>query len=235
MPKVTETRRGKPDRPTDWGLLTHRELLDLGIARVTEFCRRNDLEPPIINVIRREVWHLDLCAYWRPEGIKVHPRLAAEGYGPGINICPEECSRPTTQAQFRNWSWPGSVSDRTPYGVLAHETGHYLDWTVGERKETYSSEYSEAVMKESGEQPITSYAPNPAEWFAEMARLFITNPLLLRALRPRAYGILCERFSPLIPLESLFGKDTEGWRHDLGAGAPERIVNNLARRVREGK
>lgn len=45
-------------------------------------------------------------------------------------------------------------------------------------------------MEESGELPITSYAPNPAEWFAEIFRLFVTNHGLLKQLRPKTYNIL---------------------------------------------
>lgn len=39
---------------------------------------------------------------------------------------------------------------------------------------------------------ITSYAPNAMEWFAEIFRLFVTNPDLLKLIRPKAYKAILD-------------------------------------------
>lgn len=44
------------------------------------------------------------------------------------------------------------------------------------------------------EEPITSYSPNVQEWFAEMFRLFVTNPDLLMMIRPMTYRDFIERW-----------------------------------------
>lgn len=229
--------------PVVSGRSTPRELLDAGVARLERFYSRNPVLPvQPLNVVPGETWYFDACAYWRPVQENPSPgelKLIERGYGPGINLCLEECARPATQNQVRNWSWPGSVTDRTPYGVVAHELGHAADWhmsrSLGLPVSSYGGEYSRHVRVKAKEPPLTSYCPNDWEWFAECFRLFVTNPLLLRALRPRTYAALCERWQPLIPLGALFPKEGPKWRHDLGEDCPLRIVANLERRVREGR
>ncbi len=139
----------------------------------------------------------------------------------GISICLEECGRPCNDSPNRNWTWPGSTTDREPYGVLCHELGHHCDWLTGEHKWEYGSEYCVKVMKRSGEQPITSYCPNPAEWFAEMFRLFVTNPGLLYCLRPKTFDVLLEKWAPLDPLD---------WREVLGENVPPKILATLLKK-----
>jgi hypothetical protein len=50
------------------------------------------------------------------------------------------------------------------------------------------------LYRETKEAPISGYAPNVNEWFAEIFRLFVTNPDLLRLLRPKMYERLKDRF-----------------------------------------
>ena len=194
---------------------TSRKTLFLrGIERVNEFCEANRIQPPPIQQIGKEKWFVSACAYYRPE------TEATKKYtSPGINICLELCGRPCSEPTTRNWSWPGSTVDRGPYGVLCHELGHHCDWHTGAKKWSYGSEYCEEVKQESGEPGITSYAQeNPAEWFAESFRLFVTNPGLLQTLRPLTYSILTRRWKPLLPLD---------WRVVLGSNVPERVVKSL--------
>lgn len=196
-------------------------LASQGINRVISFCGRNDISLPMINDVPSYQWVVDACAFYRPdtEGNK------KRGYA-GINICLNKCASPATEEQVRNWNWPGSTTDREPFGVLCHELGHHCDWVTGEKKWTYGSEYCQQVMSDSGEPPITSYAENPAEWFAEMFRLFVTNHALLLLLRPKTWKLLTERFQPV---------SSNDWEYELGSNVPKRILNNLKKKIIEAK
>lgn len=184
--------------------MNHRTLYNRGLKRIREFCELNKIPVPEVENLPREEWHVGACAYYRP--------------AVGVKICLAECAHPCTENQARNWNWPASVTDREPFGVLCHELGHHCDWQTGQTKYTYASEYSTIVQQDSGEQPITSYAPNPSEWFAEMFRLFVTNPVLLEQIRPNTYFQLTRRWKPL---------PSKGWRNELGSDVPPKIVKTL--------
>jgi len=78
-------------------------------------------------------------------------------------------------------------------------------------------------MEQAGEDGITSYAnDNPAEWYAEAVRLFITNPDLLREFRPATYQVLCQDLKPL---------GEQPWEQRLGANVPERIVRSITNKL----
>lgn len=190
-------------------------LFLLGYKVIERFCIVNRLPIPRVFSIDQVDWFVDSCAYYRHYH---HAKPSNE-----INICLNKCARVATESQVRNWNWPGSTTDREPYGVLCHELGHHCDLHAGENKGKYWSEYSEKIMKASGEPPITSYAPNPAEWFAEIFRLFVTNYDLLRLLRPKAYELIRERFNPVSPAP---------WQVALGSNVPKRILTNLEKKVR---
>jgi hypothetical protein len=190
--------------PTD-----KRALLDLGIALAEKFCTLNGLEVPATIITPREEWHFGVCAYYRPTK--------------GIKICLEKCQSPCTIAESRNWTWPASTTDREPYGVVGHEIGHHIDWTASDVKGSYYGDYSIKLRASSAEKPLTSYCPNDAEWFAEMARLFITNPCLLQALRPKTYELLLQRWIPL---------DHGDWLTALGTNVPPRVIRVLRNKVR---
>lgn len=202
------------------------KLYEIGLWRINLFCRANGIECPAVTVIPREAWLFGgTCAFYRPDDKssaylfeKHEGRLYKRGYRPGINICLEECQTPCGTVESRNWTWPGSVTDREPYGVLAHELGHHCDWLVGKNRWSFGSEYSTNVKDKSKEPPITSYAPDPGEWFAEIFRVFVTNHGLLKALRPKAYGILLERWKPV---------GTSDWLKALGPNVPDRVVRTL--------
>jgi len=78
------------------------------------------------------------------------------------------------------WSYPGYKADRTASGVCAHETGHHLQYILRIRK------------PEMLGPKITSYEPTVNEAFAETARLFITNPDLLKVGRPLRWEYFVE-------------------------------------------
>lgn len=187
------------------------KLFDLGTAQVMMFCIENKLLPLQIDNVPSHNWRVSACAYYRDSIIR---------------ICLPQCALPAVEGQTRAWSWPGSISDRTPYGVLCHELGHHADMRTGKKKGSYGSDYSTTVMDASGEPPITSYAPNPWEWFAEMFRLFVTSPFLLQEIRPRTFDLLTKKFKPV---------GDKNWEAGLGANVPPRIIANLRKKVADAK
>jgi hypothetical protein len=174
------------------------ELFARGVERTTLWCERNGIEPPGLRVVPREEWRFaPTCAYYRPTT---------------TNICLKVCAMPGYGG--RAWSWPGYVIDRTPYGVPAHELGHHVDWLRSERRGSYFGDFSQKLRRASGEEKLTNYCPNDAEWFAEMFRLFVTNADLLEKVRPRTY----------MEIRSLgFEPVSATWEIEL-AGAPERTI-----------
>lgn len=188
-------------------------LAGMGKVLAETFCRVNGIPTPALNVVKREDWLVGPCGFYRPD-TKVNRKWTQ----PGINICVEKCRKPCEAEYSRNWSWPGYSTDRTPYGVIAHELGHHCDWINSEIKYAYSGDYSIEIKRKSGEMAITSYCPNPAEWFAEMFRVFVTNAALLKVLRPKTYKLLVKRWEPV---------SHRTWVKGLGLNVPSRIIEVL--------
>lgn len=180
-------------------------LFEQGTVRLGEFCGANELTAPEIRSVHKGKWQFDsTCAYYRPTYIAIClERCAHRGYG------------------GRQWSWPGYVVDRTPFGVLQHELGHHVDVVMSGLKHGYQGNFSKALRRLSGEEPITTYCPNDAEWFAEIFRLFVTNPDLLEKLRPKAFGVLFTQFKVV---------EYRSWRKVLD-GAQERYFNAAQRKI----
>lgn len=179
------------------------ELYKLGVDLVERFCTANRIQCPEFRPEIKAKWHVGACAYYRPQYIA---------------ICTDHCAYPCGEERSRAWSWPGNTTDREPYGVLAHELGHHCDYTVGGMKGDYWSDHSMDIAKSSGEQPISGYADNVAEWYAEMFRVFVTNPDLLRHLRPKTYDILMQRWEPVVHHK---------WQDALGSNVPVRVIQAL--------
>ena len=185
----------------DYNILTRNYLCQLGVELIGEFCDLNEFNPPKVRVVPTIAF--ETCAYYRHHT---------------ITICVNRCAHPCGKVRNRNWNWPGSTTDRTPYGVLCHELGHAVDYAISPDKYAYSGTYSLDLQNETKERPITSYAPNHAEWFAEIFRLFVTNPGLLAQLRPKTYKRLREQFYPVTD---------KTWRECLLGDTPERVIKSL--------
>ena len=183
-------------------------LLNQGAKLLELFCKANSLAAPVINVRARDSWPFDVCAYYRP--VK-------------IEICLAKCASIGTAG--RQWSFPGYSVDRTPYGVLQHELGHHIDVTLGGTFRGYQSPFSRALRAQAKEAPLTGYCPDDGEWFAEMCRLFITNPDLLRAMRPRSFDLLRCYLTPIIPLS---------WDQVL-QDAPARTLDACRRKIKDSR
>lgn len=183
-----------------------RSLLDRGKVLMERFCAANGLPVPAITEADPKRWPFGVCAYYRDHVTTIAiEKCAAIGYA-GMQ-----------------WSFPGHSVDRTPYGVLQHELGHHADMLRSTRKGRYYGDFSIQMRERCGEAPLTSYCPNDAEWFAEMFRLFVTNPDLLAQLRPRTHADLLQHFKPVF---------TDSWRERL-AGAPDRTITSIERKLTE--
>ncbi len=158
------------------------ELFDAGLQLMRTFCAVNKLTIPEVRTLDSDAWLFGgTCAYYRPTYIA---------------ICVKKCAAIGVAGPA--WSYPGYVVDRTPYGVLQHELGHHADVVKSGVTVGYMGNFSQSMRRETGEAPITSYCPNDGEWFAEMFRLFVTNPDLLRIIRPMTFAALSRVFKPVV-------------------------------------
>jgi hypothetical protein len=183
-------------------------LCSRGVVLAREFCTLNSMVPPSIEMHPRSGWSFGVCAYYRPVAIHICVPKCAEIGGAGMQ-----------------WSYPGYTVDRTPYGVVQHELGHHADVQRSTRRGNYYGDFGIAMRANSGEKPITTYCPNDAEWFAEMFRVYVTNPDLLLQLRPRTHRELRKCFEPVF---------TDTWRERL-KDAPARTIKAAERKVEEAR
>lgn len=160
---------------------------------VERWCALNDVIAPSVLEYGGAEPDFGVCAYYRDNV---------------IHIWPEACAAVGTVG--RMWSWPGYVVDRTPYGVLCHELGHHVDKAHGARGGIRAASWH----SETGEPAITTYAPDVNEWFAEIFRLFVTNPSLLCRIRPKMYNKLAVEWRMLA--------ESRDWKEVL-AGADRQI------------
>ena len=180
-----------------------------GIFLLKKFEKASGIScPEIIQWPETKIWYFGVCAYYRPTKIVVNVKKCAN-----------------TGSVGRQSSYAGYVVDRTPYGVLAHEMGHHVDRTLSDIKGPYFGNFSKDLRARTREKKITNYCPDDAEWFAEIFRLFLTNPDLLYNLRPKTYAELHDRF-PLWPRTP--------WQEIL-EDAPERTKLQAEKKIRNKK
>lgn len=167
-------------------MTTKAQLLEDGISLMMHWCKLNNVKPPTVAEYLGKPEFFNVCAYYR---------------GGLISIWTNACS--SIGMHGRLWSYPGYTVDRTPYGVIAHELGHHLDRAHGAAGGTYGREW----RRRTRAKPISGYCDNDNEWFAEMFRVFVTNPELLKALRPTVFM----RMEAAWPHRA----ETRGWREIL--------------------
>lgn len=196
-------------------LPTKQELALKGEELVKKFCELNKLPVPQtmwLYLGDRDYEAIGTCTFYRKDT---------------IYIAVHKCAHVGTAGS--SWSYPGYVIDRTPYGVFAHELGHHVDVHLGKKlgfkQFAYSSMLSEDIMNKSGEEKLTNYCPNPAEWFAEMMRLFITNPDLLQKVRPLTYRLLRGYLTPVVKI---------AWEAVLFA-APDRTLLQARKKIEDAR
>jgi len=153
---------------------SHREhLANNGVVLSKAFLQRNGVKPVRygIDVVSPDTGFSGGygCGWYRSYSIN-RPF-------PFMKIAVKACARPAVGVA-RSWSFPGYKTDRTPVGVIAHETGHHIDAMLGILR--HGANDLQHVVK----QKITSYEPNTSELIAETLRLFILNPDLLSIVAP---------------------------------------------------
>jgi hypothetical protein len=173
--------------------VTKDEMFQAGHELIYSWCEANCIVMPRV-VKRAGKPDFGVCAYYRDGQIDIWVDSCA-----GLGLA------------GRQWSWPGYVVDRTPYGVLAHELGHHVEKAHGPR-----GGYRSHVWRPLDAKPLTGYCPNDNEWFAELFRLFVTNPDLFDRLRPKLSGLFFGDWPKLVEFRF--------WRDVLGAGAARQIA-----------
>lgn len=117
-------------------------------------------------------------------------------YGNVIRINMKLC-RAAVKTPGYDWTFPGSVNDLTPYGILAHEFGHYISDYISENVDTEFRKNFSRLKKH--ENNVTYMDDKDVdERMAEAARLFLTNPDLLKRARPKRYGFFAEHYTPVV-------------------------------------
>lgn len=154
---------------------TKQELFAMGKVRIAHWCELNGVDVPAVNE-RTGRPDFGVCAYYRSGEIEIWVNACA-----GVGLA------------GRQWSYPGYVVDRTPFGVLAHELGHHVDRQHGPAGGTLSH-----LWRALDAAPLTGYCPNDNEWFAELFRLFVTNPDLLRAVRPKIADLFFKEWPRMV-------------------------------------
>ena len=141
------------------------ENIEYGRNVVESFCALNDMPSPKIKLVSRT---RDYGYYkWGGSTVCINEKLV----------------RVPVKTPGFSWSYTGYKADLTGAGVIAHETGHYVDCLL-------RLPSRDMIKSVKGESCVSAYEPNAQETFAESMKLFILNPDLLRTGRPLRYAFL---------------------------------------------
>ena len=181
-------------------MISKEELFEKGLILQKKFLEINNFKPiEVISIPKEELPVEASCGYYDYGDYKIH-------------ICIEACANTNPR-----YSFPSIYSDRTPYGVIQHETAHYVDYLLGITKNNKN-------LKEM-DKPITNYCPNNTEWLAEMLRLYITNPNLLMLLRPKTYNYFFNELEIKSPVNT-------NWKNTIiNLGGDERIMDRVKNKI----
>jgi hypothetical protein len=117
-----------------------------------------------------------------------------------ITLYPRNAKTPVKVPGYK-WSYTGYKADCTLPGVFAHEFGHYLDSYLATKmfnqKSAYTSLDKTMQFILDYEKPVSGYIDRftnkrakMSEAFAEVMKLFILNPDLLKQGRPKSYEMI---------------------------------------------
>lgn len=187
-----------------------RELLR-ALDYTKEFLRFNDI-PPVTEYL------------WAPDDSKKpvgkNPWHDKGWYWFGTLFVNLKRSRVPVKVPGFAWSFTGSKADLTAPGVLAHETGHHAHYQLDKRGGTGAAHLLMCDLSDvkKEEPPVSGYEPNLYEVMAEMVRLFILNPSLLKEGRPLRWALLRDNLG-LRPLHDA------PWREVLRNAHPKLIAS----------
>jgi hypothetical protein len=134
-------------------------------------------------------------------------------------------TKPPVKTPGYAWSYTGYKSDCTFGGVFAHELGHYIDYYYGRKLNSYQWSVKAPFVKDvlNIERPVSGYVnkfrnknTKYGEATAEMFKLFILNPDLLKQGRPHSYNMIVNNMK-LQPVVS------ESWEYILQNAHPKLI------------
>lgn len=140
-----------------------------------------------------------------------------------IIINPVGCS---DMEEKESWSYPGAITDRSPYGTVLHHLGIYLLKLKGDR-------WTNEVIGQY--RPISSSLQGDSRGrFYEAFRLFVSNPALLKELRPDTY----ESFLKKVPPKSATETDRLhlcSWEHLLLGIPKQGLIASIKRKITREK
>lgn len=163
---------------------TAQRSLELSAAtqKIREFCDKNSVKQPRIEAVKTRLLPKTLSRDLM--GLYVYNTQKIKVYADNCLITGD-----SRLDLSKTWSFPGYKTDLSLYGVLAHEVGHHLDNLL--RLRDVWRAHIASYDKMLNEQPVSAYACTSVyEDIAESIRLLITNPDLLRILRPMRHTIL---------------------------------------------
>jgi len=150
-------------------------LLYRGIELIDKFCELNRIKMPriFIDLNMNSAYGM----FYPKDVIYINTKLC----------------RPPVRTPGYDWSFPGYVQDLTPYGILAHEFGHYISDLLGKK-------FRKNFVNIKRIEENVTFTDNRGldEKMAEAARLFITNPDLLKRGRPYRYSLFRDYYEPVV-------------------------------------
>lgn len=164
-------------------IYTKRQLCEMAINLIDNFCELNNIPKPKFDID----WETGTT---QTEGIVCgHFTFGTDV----LHLQPNRCANPNP-----NKDWPGFFYDRTCYGVMCHEFAHYVD---NLSPSLFNIKLISTELRQIANEPSFNRDPkDDYEYFADVFKLFVTNPDLLRITRPSIFKLLTETYklSPII-------------------------------------
>lgn len=216
-----------------------------GLERMRLWCGLNKIPEPTVKRLARtdRLYHLATCAYYRSTTITImvekcaHIGTAARAWScPGYVI--DRTPYGVIQHELGHHVDLHFTFNRTRFdeGVPCEHPGclHHVSHPCEGcgRVAGRSPLFSKGIWELSREDPLTGYLGTDErrdtfymEWFAEIFRLYVTNPDLCMILRPHFYKAMSETFG-LLPLES------PTWEQVLVShNAPARTIEQARKKI----
>lgn len=177
-------------------------LYDKAIADIRKFCKKNRIAMPNIDIVDTVAKNKKAWCGWYVWG------------SDDITVVPRACITIATTPGHR-WHYPRYYNDLSIYGVICHEFGHYVHFKRLLKYDKASFKY---------EAPLSKYENNYIETIAEIVKLLVVNPDLLRRVNPRRYEFITD-------ICKLKPATTQTWKERLGKNIHPKYVECCRKRV----